>query len=189
MKVYLTNQADNFDRLLRELTTKPTMTFDKTKLKEKSTTIDIKTDRDLRQIDLDFFFEYKIFPSDILTFRTQWGEMKRKMKIGDTVLQQAFIPPTKTFSQKVVFGVRINNIFDEADRKGFSYQTIEGHVEKGESAFTIEEFEGGLIFKIKTFSEPGNFLTKLVGPILTVPYQTYCTRRALENVKRQIESG
>jgi hypothetical protein len=187
MKIYLTDQADNFYELLKQLTTKPTMTFDKTKLKEKTTTIDIKTEKTLGQINLDFLFDYKIFPSNIMTFMTQWGQEKRKMKIGDTILQQAFIPPTKTFSQKIIFGVRVNNIIDETDRKGFSYVTIDGHVEKGESTFTIENSRGELIFKIKTFSEPGNLLTKLVGPIFTVPYQTYCTRTALENVKRQIE--
>jgi hypothetical protein len=187
MKIYLTDQANNFDGLLKQLTTKPTMTFDKTKLKEKTTTIDIKTDKPLGQINLDFLFDYKIFPSNIMTYMTEWEKEKRKMKIGDTILQQAFVPPTKTFSQKVVFGVRINNIINETDRKGFSYVTIEGHVEKGESTFTIEQGDSGLIFKIKTFSEPGNLLTKLVGPIFTVPYQTYCTRTALENVKRQIE--
>lgn len=187
MKIYLTDQADNFDGLLKELATKPTMTFDKTKLKEKTSTIDIKTEKVLGQVDLDFLFDYKIFPSNIMTFLTQWGQEKRKMKIGDTILQQAFIPPIKMFSQKIVFGVRINSIIDEIDRKGFSYVTIDGHVEKGESAFTIEKGDHGLIFKIKTFSEPGNLLTKLVGPIFTIPYQTYCTRTALENVKRQIE--
>ena len=187
MKIYLTDQANNFDGLLKQLTTKPTMTFDKTKLKEKTTTIDIKTDKPLGQINLDFLFDYKIFPSNIMTYMTEWEKEKRKMKIGDTILQQAFVPPTKTFSQKVVFGVRINNIINETDRKGFSYVTIEGHVEKGESTFTIEQGDSGLIFKIKTFSKPGNLLTKLVGPIFTVPYQTYCTRTALENVKRQIE--
>ncbi|MFN7599928.1 MAG: DUF1990 family protein [Bacteroidota bacterium] len=187
MKIYLTDQANNFDGLLKQLTTKPTMTFDKTKLKEKTTTIDIKTDKPLGQINLDFLFDYKIFPSNIMTYMTEWEKEKRKMKIGDTILQQAFVPPTKTFSQKVVFGVRINNIINETDRKGFSYVTIEGHVEKGESTFTIEQGDSGLIFKIKTFSEPGNLLTKLVGPIFTVPYQTYCTRTALENVKRQLE--
>ena len=163
------------------------MTFDKTKLKEKTTTIDIKTEKTLGQVNLDFLFDYKIFPPNIMTFMTEWVKEKRKMKIGDTILQQAFIPPTKTFSQKVVFGVRINNIINETGRKGFSYVTIEGHVEKGESTFTIEKGDGGLIFKIKTFSEPGNLLTKLIGPIFTVPYQTYCTRTALENVKKQIE--
>ena len=187
MKIYLTDQADNFDGLLKQLMAKPTMTFDKTKLNEKTTTIDIKTEKTLGQINLGFLFSYNIFPSNIMTFMTEWGKEKRKMKIGDTILQQAFVPPTKTFSQKIIFGVRINNIIDEVDRKGFSYLTIQGHVEKGESTFTIEQGDCGLIFKIKTFSKPGNLLTKLVGPIFTVPYQTYCTRTALENVKRQIE--
>src|SRR5687767_11823962 len=187
MKVYLTNQSDNFAGLLKELTTKPTMTFDKTKLKEKTTTIDIETEKSLGQVNLDFLFDYQIFPSNIMTFLTQWEQEKRKMKIGDTILQQAFIPPTKLFSQKMVFGVRISNIIDEADKKGFSYVTIDGHVEKGESTFTIEKGNSGLIFTIKTFSEPGNLMTKFVGPFFTVPYQTYCTRTALENVKKQIE--
>lgn len=163
------------------------MTFDKTKLNEKTTAIDIKTEKTLGQLNLDFLFDYKIFPSNIMTFRTQWEQENRKMKIGDTILQQAFIPPTKMFSQKIVFGVRVNSIIDDSDRKGFSYVTIDGHVEKGESTFTVENLNGGLIFKIKTFSEPGNLLTKLVGPIFTIPYQTYCTRTALENVKKQIE--
>jgi Domain of unknown function (DUF1990) len=187
MKIYLTDQADNFDGLLKQLAIKPTMTFDKTKLKEKTTTIDIKTEKTLRQLNLDFLFDYKIFPSNIMTFMTQWEQENRKMKIGDTILQQAFIPPTKTFSQKIVFGVRINNIIDETDRKGFSYVTVDGHVEKGESTFTVENSNGGVIFKIKTFSEPGNLLTKMVGPIFTVPYQSYCTQTALDNVKKQIE--
>lgn len=187
MKIFLTDQSDNFDSLLNDLTTKPAMTFDKMKLKEKTTTVDIRSEKTLGQTNLDFLFDYKIFPSSIMTFFSQWEQEKRKMKIGDTILQQVFIPPIKTFSQKIVFGVRINSIVDEAERKGFSYVTIEGHVEKGESTFTVEKGDGKLIFKIKTFSEPGNLLTKLVGPIFTVPYQTYCTRTALENVKRQIE--
>lgn len=187
MKIYLRDQADNFDKLLAELITKPTLMFDKTKLKEKTSTIDIRTKKKLEQINLDFLFDYKISPSNIMTSMTQWERENRKIRIGDTILQQAFIPPTKAFSQKIIFGVRINNIIDEVDRKGFSYETIEGHVEKGESTFTIETGKHGLIFKIKTFSEPGNLLTKLVGQLFTVPYQTYCTQEALKNVTRQIE--
>lgn len=187
MKIYLRNQADNFDKLLAALMTKPIMMFEKTKLKEKTSTISIRTEKKLEQINLDFLFNYKIFPSNIMTYMTQWEKENRKIRIGDTILQQAFIPPAKVFSQKIVFGVRINNIIDEVGEKGFSYQTIVGHVEKGESTFTIENSDHGLIFKIKTFSKPGNLLTKLVGPLFTVPYQAYCTKRALENVRRQIE--
>ena len=35
MKIYLTNQAANFDELLKELTTKPAMAFNKTNLSQK----------------------------------------------------------------------------------------------------------------------------------------------------------
>ena len=186
MKIYLTDQRQNFDQLLQALTTEPVMTFDKNKLKERTTTIDLNTERTLDQLNLEFLFEYKIFPSNIMTYLTQWRQENRKVKIGDTILQQVFIPPIKALSQKIIFGVRVNNIIDEIDRKGFSYVTIKGHVEKGESAFTIENSDRGLIFKIKTFSAPGNLLTMLIGPTFTVPFQTYCTRAALENVKRQI---
>jgi hypothetical protein len=187
MKIFLTDQAPNFEGLLRQLVTQPIMSYDRTKLQEKTTTIDIETERALEQIDLDVLFNYGIFPSNIMSYLTQWGQENRKMRVGDTILQQVFIPPIKQFSQKAVFGVRVNCIIDETDRKSFSYETVEGHVERGESSFTLERLGNGLIFKIRTFSEPGNFLTKLLGPILTVPYQSYCTRRALEHVKGQLE--
>jgi Domain of unknown function (DUF1990) len=106
------------------------MTFDKGRLSEKVSIIEISTDKRLKQINLDFLFDYKIFPSSIMTYKTQWGLEKREIKIGDTILQQATIPPTKFLSQKIVFGVRINSIVDEDDRKGFGYETIEGHVEE-----------------------------------------------------------
>src|SRR5688572_4552047 len=109
MKIYLTDQRSNFDGLLKELMLKPIVQFEKTKLKEKTTTIEIRADDPLEQIDLNFLFDYKIFPSNIMTCLTQWGYEKRSMRIGDTILQQAFFPPITWFSQKIVFGVRINS--------------------------------------------------------------------------------
>ena len=109
------------------------------------------------------------------------------MKIGDTIVQQVFLPPHKTLSQKVIFAVRIKEIINQPKRKGFSYETIEGHVEKGVSMFTIEKKTQKSIFKIHTFSKPGNLLTRLVGPIFSLPYQSYSTEKALNNVKEIIE--
>jgi uncharacterized protein (UPF0548 family) len=112
------------------------------------------------------------------------------MQIGDTIVQQAFIPPFQHVSQKIIFGVRINDIINEPTRIGFSYETLNGHVEKGVSIFTIEQSaDRKTIFKVHTFSQPGSLLTKLVGPIFSVPYQTFCTRQGLSNVKRQLESS
>ncbi|MBJ7428812.1 MAG: DUF1990 family protein [Bacteroidia bacterium] len=164
------------------------MNYDKTSLKEKITTIEINTDKKLNELHLDFLFDYKIFPNNIMSFKTQWASENRKMNIGDNIVQQVYIPPTKIFSQKIIFGVRINEVIDQPNKKGFSYETLEGHIEKGVSTFSVEQLNNKLIFKIHTYSTPGNFLTKLVGPIFSIPYQTFCTKSALENVKQQLEA-
>lgn len=123
-----------------------------------------------------------------MLFQTEWNKENRKMKIGDTIAQQANIPPFKIFSQKIIFGVRINEIINEDSRNGFSYETLEGHVEKGISTFTIEENMETIIFKIHTYSKPGNILSQLVHPIFSIPYQTFCTKRALNNVSERIKN-
>lgn len=187
MKIYLTDQKNKFKQHLDFLKSKGVMAYDKTRLTEKITTIEINTSKKIDQLNLDFLFDYKIFPNHIMTFKNQWSEENRKMRIGDTIAQQVYIPPTKTFSQKIIFGVRVNEIIDQADKKGFSYETLEGHVEKGISTFTVEQQDNKIIFKVHTHSAPGNILTKLLGPIFSVPYQTYCTKTALKNVKRQLE--
>jgi len=189
MKIYLTDQSKHFYKHLEFLKEQEIIRYDIPKLKEKKTTIGIDTSKNLTDLNTDFFFDYKIFPDNIMTFLTQWNYEKRKMQIGDTIVQQAFIPPFRQFSQKIIFGVRINDIINEPIRVGFSYETITGHVEMGKSIFTIEKTDSGnTIFKIHTFSKPGNKLTQLVGPIFSVPYQTFCTRQALKNVKRQLET-
>ena len=188
MIVYLKDQSKHFCKHLDFLKGIPVMRYDKEKLVEKSTIIQIDSSKELQELNTDFFFMYKIFPNNILTFLAQWEFESREIQVGDTIVQQAFIPPFQGLSQKIIFGVRINEIIKEQTKVGFSYETLKGHVEKGVSIFTIEQTtDKRIIFKIQTFSTPGNLLTKLVGPVLSVPYQTYCTRQALANVKRQLE--
>lgn len=187
MKIYLKNQFANFKKHLDCLKTIQVMKYEKSQLTEKTTSIDLKTTKKLEQINLDFLFDYQIFPNNIMKFKTQWADEKRIMKVGDTIVQQVYIPPTKIFSQKIIFGVRINEIINQAGKKGFSYETLEGHVEKGISTFTVEQINNKLIFKVHTYSTPGNILTKLLGPIFSIPYQTYCTKKVLKTVKKQIE--
>jgi uncharacterized protein (UPF0548 family) len=138
-------------------------------------------------LQLDFLFDYKVFPSNILSFYPQWINEGRRRKINDTIVQQVFIPPINNFSQKIIFGVRINEIINDPNKKGFSYETLEGHVEKGVSTFTLEQVQDRIIFNIQTFSKPGNLLTQMLGPIFSLPYQAFCTKAALKNVKRQLE--
>jgi hypothetical protein len=190
MKIYLTDQTRNFSQHLESLKRQPVMKYDRSKLTEKTTVIPINTTKKLQELNIDFFFDYKIFPSNIMTYLTQWASEKREMQIGDTIVQQAFIPALRHLSQKIIFGVRINDIINEPTKIGFSYETLKGHVEKGISIFTIEKTaDQKTIFKVHTFSQPGNILTKLVGPIFSVPYQTFCTGQGLLNVKRQLENS
>jgi hypothetical protein len=188
MKVYITDQKNKFKQHLDLLMTKKVMDYDKSRLTEKITAINIDTNKSLEQLNLDFLFNYQIFPDNIMTYLIQWKEEGRAIRIGDTIAQQVYIPPTKTFSQKIIFGVRINKVIDEVNRKGYSYETLEGHVEKGISTFTVEQIDNQIFFKVQTYSKPGNILTKILGPFFSIPYQTFCTRTALNNVKRQLES-
>ena len=166
------------------------MSYNKEEMIEKTSTIPININKSLKDLDTSFFFNYKIFPGHIMTFLTQWEFENRQIQLGDTIVQQVFIPPIKTFSQKIIFGVRINEIIKQSSRVGFSYETLKGHVEKGISTFTIEENSNGqVIFKIHTLSKPGTLFTRILGPIFSIPYQTYCTKQALLNVKRQLESN
>jgi hypothetical protein len=187
MKIYLTDQQKKFKQHLDILKTWKIMDYDKSKLIAKITSIEIVTTKKIDQLNLGFLFDYQIFPNNIMIHKTQWEDEKREMKVDDTIVQQVFIPPTKILSQKIIFGVRINEIFNQEDKKGFSYETLEGHVEKGVSTFSVEQINKRIIFKVQTYSTPGNILTKLLGPIFSVPYQTFCTKAALKNVKRQIE--
>ncbi|NOT75504.1 MAG: DUF1990 family protein [Cyclobacteriaceae bacterium] len=162
------------------------MEYEKGTLRESVSTIRLSSAKRLNEVDTSFLFDYSIFPETIMTHLSQWKDENRKMREGDNILQQVYIPPIPGFSQKIIFGVRINSIINEPNRIGFSYETLEGHVEKGESMFTMEEINGKLFFKIRTFSRPGIFLARILEPIFSKPYQSYCTQKALNNVRDQV---
>jgi uncharacterized protein (UPF0548 family) len=164
------------------------MAYDKARLVEKVSMISINTNKSIESINLKFLFNYKIFPDNIMSYLTQWEAEKREMKIGDTIVQQVYLPPNKAFSQKIIFGVRINEMINTPYKIGFGYETLEGHVENGVSTFTVEQNNNEVLFKIRTYSAPGNVFTKLLGPVFSVPYQTFCTKSALKNVRSQLES-
>lgn len=186
MQLYLTDQQVNFDKHLQKFIAFPVMPYSRQRLREQVTAIGLGT-RSIKDVNTDILFRYRIFPEYIMSCRTQWDMEGRSMQTGDTILQQVYIPPIKGISLKLIFGVRIHSIIREATRTGFSYETLHGHAERGISTFTFEQTDKEqLIFKIHTFSEPGNQLTKLVAPVFALPYQAYCTREALKNVQRQL---
>lgn len=188
MKIAFFNQKNHFKKYLEELKQAPVMNYEKDQLREKISSIEIENCSHLNQLNLQFFFDYHIFPQYILSAYTQWNDEQRNMQAGDTILQQVYLPPIPKLSQKALFGVRIKDVSHEEKRAGFSYETLKGHVECGISYFLLEEINGKVIFKIQTFSKPGNFFTRLLGPVFSIPYQTYCTQKALKNVKEIIET-
>lgn len=187
MKIAFVNQKKKFKKYLDELKHSPVMHYEKNTLLEKTSSIEISTHLNLNQLDIQFFFDYSIFPENILTGYPQWKDEHRSMQPGDTILQQVYLPPFPKCSQKALFGVRVKDVIHEESKRGFSYETLKGHVECGISYFILEETNGKLFFRIQTFSKPGNFLTRMLGPVFSIPYQTYCTKKALKNVKNTIE--
>ena len=190
MKIYFTDQSEYFPQHLKRLKRESKIDDVCSNLNEKITRIEVRSQTSFDAINLAFLFAYKIFPKQIMTFLSEWEFENREMRVGDTIVQQAFIPPFPKISKKIIFGVRINEIIREKNRVGFSYETLKEHVEMGMSTFTVErDFNSKTIFKIHTFSKPGNLLTKIAGPFFSVPYQAYCTRQGLINVKRQLENS
>lgn len=187
MMLYLKDQKNNFKQHLSVFMSQKVMDYDIRQLTNKITSIDIETNKKIEELNLNFLFNYEIFPSNMMAYFNQWEDENRKMSVGDTIVQQVSIPPVNSLSLKLIIGVKINKIINQYNQKGFSYETLVGHVEKGISTFTIEQLDSKVIFKIQTYSEPGNILTKFFGPLITTPYQSYCTKCALLNVKQQLE--
>ena len=186
MKIYLHEQEPFFAKHLKYLSQQPVTKYDKSLLKEKVNTISINKPH-LSTLNIDCLFNYQIFPPHIMAYKTEWQNEQRDMRVGDSIVQQVYIPPIKSISQKLIFGVRIKEIINTDTIKGFSYETLEGHVEKGLSIFTLEQWNDNIIFKIHTYSGPGNIISKIVAPFFSIPYQAYCTKAALKNIKAQIE--
>lgn len=183
MKIFLRDQQAHLDRFFSVF--KPlALSYDAhTVLREKVTSLVVPARplTDLTACDLKFLFEYNVFPPDIMKFATEWRKEGRAMQKGDIIIQQASVPPLP-ISLKAVFAVRVVNIFRSPTKVGFSYGTLKGHAEMGISEFYFSIQDGVLRANIHTYSAPGTILTRMLAPFLTLPYQQYCTNRALKNM-------
>jgi Domain of unknown function (DUF1990) len=156
-------------------------------LPERSTSIALGVAGPIAKWRTDFLFDYDIFPSSIMRFDAEWPKHGRGMMIGDVILQRAVLPPIGV-GFCLEFAVRICEIIREQKRVGFAYETLKGHAESGISEFYFEERSDGLFFTIHTFSQPGHWTARIVKYVATLPYQAWCTRRALEHVYRRFRS-
>ena len=150
-------------------------------LPEQTTSIDLGEAGPISKWRTDFLFNYDVFPSSIMRFETEWKTKSRKMQIGDVILQRAVVPPIG-FGICLEFAVRICSLIEESGRLGFAYETLSGHAERGVSEFYFEDKSGSLAFTIHTHSEPGHWTSRIAMRMVTLPYQAWCTHRALKHV-------
>lgn len=184
MLIYFKNQVSNFRTHLQGHYSFSLHPYDIRQLKEKKNTQSIPCDKDISDLSFNFLFNYNFFPKNILTAYTQWDYEEREMQRGDTIVQQVYFPPIKTVSQKIIVGVRIKDVFKKDYLLGFSYETLQGHIEKGISSFLIEKTGRHLNFTIHTYSKPVNPILNFLSPLFSSPYQNYCTQKALQQMVR-----
>lgn len=178
MKVFTTDQKSNLPNYLECFKSYAAIKYTKDTLKHKTSTAIIQCSS-FATLSFNNFFNYKIFPPNILQAYPQWVHENREMKVNDVIVQQIQVPPCISFSQKVIMGVRIKEVFHSNTYQGFSYETLEGHVEKGISTFKVELNSNILTFTIETYSAPNNLILSMLQP-LTSLYQDYCTKKALD---------
>lgn len=62
---------------------------------------------------------------------------------------------------------RIVYVIDEANRFGFAYGTLPGHMERGEELFLLERNEKGAVtYRIRAFSRPRFWLARMAYPVM-----------------------
>jgi hypothetical protein len=155
-------------------------------LPEKTSEIALDCSGSLSAYRTDFLFAYDIFPRFLMRAEAQWIREHRAMRVGDIIVQRAVLPPIG-FGLCAEFAVRISALISQANRLGFAYDTLAGHLERGVSEFYFEERAGALFFVIHTHSEPAHWLSRLSRPF-SLGYQKWCTQQALNHVKQRFES-
>jgi hypothetical protein len=148
---------------------------------EQKTTSLLPKFKSVGEIDTSQLFSYQVFPKTILDFKSQWEEEKRGMKTGDVIVQRIFMPPLG-HGVCLEFAVKIKQIVLEKHKVGFSYETLKGHPESGVSEFYFEETNGKVSFNIHTFSCPSHWSSRITKNLFTLPYQKWCTNKAIKNV-------
>ena len=70
-------------------------------------------------------------------------------------------------SRLVVLGIpcRIVWTVESADRTGFGYGTLEGHIESGEEGFLVERRGDDVYAVVRAYTRHGGWLTRLGGPL------------------------
>ncbi|MFI0241287.1 DUF1990 family protein [Streptomyces sp. NPDC016845] len=80
---------------------------------------------------------------------------------------------------------RVVRVVRDATRIGFAYGTLPGHPERGEEAFlVVRDADGSVWFRIRAFSRPGRWYTRMAGPVARL-VQGWATQRYLRAVAKE----
>ena len=88
-------------------------------------------------------------------------ETDRAVALGVRALLRMRVGPVPVRAPVEVVVVTV-----EPDRVGFAYGTLAGHPERGEEAFEVVlRADGSVEARIRAFSRPGRWFTRLAGPV------------------------
>jgi uncharacterized protein (UPF0548 family) len=110
---------------------------------------------------------------------------------GDTPIAagQTVAVVFRVFGQGSMCSARIVYTIDEANRFGFAYGTLPGHVESGEEQFLIERTEDGAVwYDVRAFSRPQHVLTKIGFPFVRCLQKRF-VRQSAAAMQKGVETG
>lgn len=130
-----------------------------------------------------FLFRYEVFPERILRYWGEWQSQGRGMREGDTIVQEAAMPPA-AWGVRLLFGARVTEIKRGPAEVSFSYATLESHAETGINTFGFRLEDGQVVARITSQAEPGNALMRLAGPAV-MRYADWCKEVAADLMLRR----
>lgn len=135
----------------------------------------------------DFVFRYEIFPEHILRYWGEWQGQARAMRAGDTIVQEAAMPP-RPWGVRLLFGARVTEASLSPLSVSFSYATLTSHAETGVNTFGLKLEGGEAVAWISSRAEPGNALMRLAGPAV-MRYADWCKEQAVARMLERFLDG
>ena len=121
----------------------------------------------------DFLLRYDVFPPKMLRAYGQWqAEGRELMKPGDTIVQEAAMPPF-SWGARLLFGARVTDVTRTESEVSFTYKTLESHAETGINTFALRLIPGRVLARVTSRAEPGRWSMKLAGPVV-MTYADWC---------------
>lgn len=134
---------------------------------------------------LEILLRYEVFPAHRMRHHVCTDD--RVIRRGALIVQRVFAGPLAAEA-----AVRTDDVFDDRARgghAGFTYTTLEGHVERGTATFSVgRDPNGAPIFRIESWSRPGNALLAAARPFLR-RMQRSSVHEALRHVQDQVTAS